>query len=144
MLLFATPVQRNAPAILSHSFDRRAATLIRGSPICGLSNLGEFFLVSIQPSELFHSFRYRVSVDGVRRMGRARLREFEARNPKYEVFEQEQTELTESVLKISVSSVASCEEVANLTLASQHFSPQAWEVLPRDSVFSFMERTSSS
>jgi hypothetical protein len=88
MLLFATPVQRNAPAILSHSFDRRAATLIRGSPIggniCGLSNLGEFFLVSIQPSELFHSFRYRVSVDGVRRMGRARLREFEARNPKYE------------------------------------------------------------
>jgi hypothetical protein len=101
-------------------------------------------LVSIQPAELFHSFRYRVSVDGVRRMGRARLREFEARNPKYEVFEQEQTELTESVLKISVSSVASCEEVANLTLASQHFSPQAWEVLPRDSVFSFMVRTSSS
>jgi len=45
---------------------------------------------------------------------------------------------------ISVSSVASCEEVANLTLASQHFSPQAWEVLPRDSVFSFMVRTSSS
>ena len=123
MLLFATPVQRNAPAILSHSFDRRAATLIRGSPICGLSNLGEFFLVSIQPSELFHWFRYRVSVD---------------------VFEQEQTELTENVLKISVSSVASCEEVANLTLASQHFSPQAWEVLRPDSVFSFMARTSSS
>ena len=127
MLLFATPVQRNAPAILCHSFDRRPATLIRGSPIegniCGLSNLGEFFLVLIQPSELFHSFRYRVSVD---------------------VFEQEQTELTESVLKISVSSVASCEEVANLTLASQHFSPQAWEVLRPDSVFSFMARTSSS
>jgi hypothetical protein len=123
MLLFATPVQRNAPAILSHSFDRRAATLIRGSPICGLSNLGEFFLVSIQPSELFHLFRYRVSVG---------------------VFEQEQTELTENVLKISVSSVASCEEVANLTLGSQHFSPQAWEVLRPDSVFSFMARTSSS
>jgi hypothetical protein len=27
MLLFAIPIQRNAPAILSHSFDRRPATL---------------------------------------------------------------------------------------------------------------------
>ena len=74
MLLFPTPVQRNDPAILSHSFDRRPASLIRGSPvgrnIGGLSNLGEFFLVSIQPSELFHSFLYRVSVDGVRRIVR--------------------------------------------------------------------------
>jgi hypothetical protein len=74
MLLFATPVQTNDPAILSHSSDRCPATLIRGSPIGrdvgGLSNLGEFFLVSIQPSELFHSFLYRVSVDGVRRIVR--------------------------------------------------------------------------
>ena len=74
MLLFATPAQRNDPAVFSHSFDRRPATLIRGSPIVGniggLSNLGEFSLVSIQPSELFHSFLYRVSVDGVRRIVR--------------------------------------------------------------------------
>ena len=37
---------------------------------------------------------------------------FEIRSRK--MFEQEQTELTESFLKISVSSVASCEEVTNV------------------------------
>lgn len=46
--LFATPVQRNDLAVLSHSFDRRTATLIRRSPIggsmFGASDLGEFFL----------------------------------------------------------------------------------------------------
>jgi hypothetical protein len=58
MLLFATPAQRNDLAVFSHSFDRRPATLIRGSPvggnIGGSTNPGEFFLVSIQPAELFH------------------------------------------------------------------------------------------
>ena len=33
--LFAIPVQRNNLAVLSHSFDRGTAPLIRGSPIGG-------------------------------------------------------------------------------------------------------------
>ena len=74
MLLFAIPVQRNDPAILSHSFDRRPASLVRGSPlggnICRLSNLGEFFLVSIQTSELFHSLFYRICLERVGRIAR--------------------------------------------------------------------------
>jgi hypothetical protein len=74
LLLFATPVQRNDPAILSQSIDRCPAALIWGSPlggnICGLSNLGEFVLVSIQPSELFHSLLDRVRMYGVGRIVR--------------------------------------------------------------------------
>jgi hypothetical protein len=47
--LFATPVQRNDPAVLSHGFNRCPAPLLRGSPIggniVGVGNLGEFFCI---------------------------------------------------------------------------------------------------
>ena len=56
--LVATAAQRNDLAVSSHSLDRGPATLIRGSPfgrhIFGVGNLGKFFLVSVQPSKLFH------------------------------------------------------------------------------------------
>ena len=61
--LVATAAQRNDLAVPSHRLDRGSATLIRGSPfgrhIFGASNLGKFFLVSVQPSKLFHSVVYR-------------------------------------------------------------------------------------
>src|SRR4030095_4651327 len=67
--LFATPIQRNDLAVLSHSFDRGTAPLIRGSPIggnmFGASDLGEFFLELVQSPKLFHPFFYRICMDGV-------------------------------------------------------------------------------
>jgi hypothetical protein len=72
--LFATPVQRNDLAVLSHSFDRGTAPLIRGRPIggnmFGASDLGEFFLELVQSPKLFHSFFYRICMDGVGRVVR--------------------------------------------------------------------------
>jgi hypothetical protein len=58
LCLVASSSQRNDLAILSHSFDRGTAALIRGSPIggnvFGAGKLGEFFFVSIRPPKLFH------------------------------------------------------------------------------------------
>jgi hypothetical protein len=60
--LFATAAQRNDLAVSSHGLDRRPASLIWGSPfrrnIFGASGLGKFFLVSVQPPNLFHSVFY--------------------------------------------------------------------------------------
>jgi hypothetical protein len=72
--LFATPVQRNDLAVLSHSFDRGPAALIWRSPfgrnIFGVSNLGEFFLVSIQPPKLSSFVPLSICMDGVGRIVR--------------------------------------------------------------------------
>jgi hypothetical protein len=57
--LFVTAPQRNDLAILSDSFDRGTAPLVRGSPIggniVGVGNPEELSQVSIQPPKLFHS-----------------------------------------------------------------------------------------
>jgi hypothetical protein len=58
MLLFAAPAQRNDLAVLRNIF--------------GVGNLGDFFQVSVQPLKGFHSFLYRICVDGVGRIGRQR------------------------------------------------------------------------
>jgi hypothetical protein len=58
--LLATAAQRNDLTVLFHGFDRCPAPLLRGSPsggnLVGVGNPEEFPQVSIQPSELFHSF----------------------------------------------------------------------------------------
>jgi hypothetical protein len=72
--LFATATQRNDLAVLSHGFDRGTAPLIRGSPIernmFGASDLREFFLELVQSPKLFHSFLYRICMDGIGRVVR--------------------------------------------------------------------------
>jgi hypothetical protein len=57
--VIAIPVQQNHLTVLTHSFDRCPAPLIRGSPIgrniVGVGNPEELSQVSIQSPKLFHS-----------------------------------------------------------------------------------------
>jgi hypothetical protein len=70
--LFAILVQWNDLSVLPHSFDRRPATLIRSGPlrrnIFAVGNLREFFLISVQPSNLFHLSLNQICVHGVGRI----------------------------------------------------------------------------